>query len=430
MALDPVRAYIRGPGLDFQPSSPEGVNRLVEGWARVLYDFDEYSMKRFLQEEARLTSDQIDAIGTLENLTSRLPLSFLHSFLGRADINPNVQFWELEGGSWRLPYALLDRIQAKGVTVHMNARVTDVWWSRAGEVAPLKAHAAHLPHPPTAERARLKGATAVLRCVTEEGGEDITDFAGDGAPETPVKWFRGDMVILTIPFSATRFVRFHPQLSYGKRRAINELHYDAATKVLLEFSQRWWEFTSQDWEQALNELEEGLPGLGDNKKRRMKHLIRLAREETRTMAEDNFAGGGNVSDNPNRFLYFPSHRVAGSAGGVALASYTWADDARRWDSNSPNDRYQNALRGLMEVHGQRIALFYTGHGATQSWMQNRYALGEAAVFAPGQFTELHPHIPGAEGNLHFAGEHTSLKHAWIEGAIESAVRVALEVNGE
>jgi monoamine oxidase len=32
------------------------------------------------------------------------------------------------------------------------------------------------------------------------------------------------------------------------------------------------------------------------------------------------------------------------------------------------------------------------------------------------------------GPLHFAGEHTSLKHAWIEGAVESAVRAALEVH--
>jgi monoamine oxidase len=29
--------------------------------------------------------------------------------------------------------------------------------------------------------------------------------------------------------------------------------------------------------------------------------------------------------------------------------------------------------------------------------------------------------------VHFAGEHTSLKHAWVEGALESAVRAALEV---
>ena len=29
---------------------------------------------------------------------------------------------------------------------------------------------------------------------------------------------------------------------------------------------------------------------------------------------------------------------------------------------------------------------------------------------------------------HAYGEHTSLKHAWIEGAIESGIRAALEVN--
>jgi monoamine oxidase len=61
-------------------------------------------------------------------------------------------------------------------------------------------------------------------------------------------------------------------------------------------------------------------------------------------------------------------------------------------------------------------------------MQNFYSFGEAAIFAPGQLTELHPHIATPEGPIHFAGEHTSLKHAWIEGAVESAIRVATEVH--
>jgi monoamine oxidase len=60
-------------------------------------------------------------------------------------------------------------------------------------------------------------------------------------------------------------------------------------------------------------------------------------------------------------------------------------------------------------------------------LRNRYAFGEAAVFTPRQFTELQPSIPTPEGPVHFAGEHTSLKHSWIEGALESAVRAALEV---
>ena len=135
-----------------------------------------------------------------------------------------------------------------------------------------------------------------------------------------------------------------------------------------------------------------------------------------------------MTDGPNRFIYYPSHATPGSQGGVVLAVHCWSDDAARWDSQDDDERYANALRGLQDVHGARIAAFFTGRGQTQSWLRNRYACGEAAVFAPGQLTRLHPAIPTPEGPIHFAGEHTSLKHAWIEGALESSIRAALEVN--
>jgi monoamine oxidase len=113
---------------------------------------------------------------------------------------------------------------------------------------------------------------------------------------------------------------------------------------------------------------------------------------------------------------------------VILASYTWADDASRWDSIPSEDRYNFALKGLTELYGKGIKRFFTGFGKTESWMENYYSFGEAAVFTPCQLTTLHPHIPTPEGLVHFAGEHTSLKHAWIEGAIESGVRVAKEIH--
>ena len=48
--------------------------------------------------------------------------------------------------------------------------------------------------------------------------------------------------------------------------------------------------------------------------------------------------------------------------------------------------------------------------------------------APQPLTpELHAAGRTVEGRVHFAGEHTSLKPAWIEGALESAVRVGLEL---
>jgi monoamine oxidase len=205
-------------------------------------------------------------------------------------------------------------------------------------------------------------------------------------------------------------------MSYKKRRAVIELHYDAATKVLLEFSRRWWEFTEDDWKRELDAIKPGL----------------YAHYQSTAGASEPPAvhvfGGGSVSDDPNRFMYNPSHQIGDSKGGVVLASYSWADDAVRWDSLDDDERYPYALRGMQQVYGRRIEAFFTGHGKTQSWVRNRYACGEAAVLTPNQLTQLHPAIGTPEGPLHFAGEHTSLKHAWIEGALESAVRTALEVN--
>ncbi|WP_187405995.1 flavin monoamine oxidase family protein [Microbispora triticiradicis] len=365
-ALDPARDYfsvVRGGDRVDKPL-PE----LVDGWARLLHDFDGYSMYAYLKEHAKLSDEAIDAIGTLENLTSRLPLSFMHTFLTRSLVNPGVTYWEMAGGSGSLPYALEPGLRDE---IRMDRRAMRIDTSGRG----------------------------VRISTVSEAGSTEDEFTRQGRHET----FEGDVAIITVPFSALRHVEIAPALSYAKRRSIMELHYDSATKVLLEFGRRWWEFTEEDWKRELG---------GRYRPGPVTHVT----------------GGGSVCDNANRFMYFPSHPVPGSEGGVVLASYSWADDATRWDSMDDEERYGYALRGLQEVHGDRIAEFYTGHGQTQSWMRNRYAFGEAAVFTPGQMTEIHPAIAVPEGPLHFAGEHTSLKHSWIEGALESAVRVALEVN--
>ena len=62
------------------------------------------------------------------------------------------------------------------------------------------------------------------------------------------------------------------------------------------------------------------------------------------------------------------------------------------------------MDGLAEIYGNGIKRFYTGMGKTESWMQDPYVMGEAAVFAPGQAHALHPHIKDPEGNVFFAGK--------------------------
>ena len=43
------------------------------------------------------------------------------------------------------------------------------------------------------------------------------------------------------------------------------------------------------------------------------------------------------------------------------------------------------------------------------------------MFQAGQQTALQADIVAPEGRIHFAGEHCSLYHAWIQGALESGL---------
>ncbi|MGC5342655.1 FAD-dependent oxidoreductase [Streptomyces sp. AM 4-1-1] len=397
-AFAPVRAEFEGK---------EG-RALVEGWARVVQKYGHWSMFRFLTEAAGLDVRTVDLIGTVENLTSRMHLAFVHSFIGASLISPDTAFFELPDGTATLADALYERVKG---SVRLDRR------------------AARITHGPDG-----------VRVETVSEGRD-----GPIVRET----FTGDEAIITVPFSGLRHIPVTPALSYGKRRAITEIHYDAATKVLLEFSRRWWEFEEADWKRELEAVRPGLyeeyrlgkaPAdgslLGAHPSVPSGHLPpaqRVHYAAYRATARDQpgaagVIGGGSVTDNPNRFMYQPSHPVPGSGGGVVLASYSWADDALKWDSLDDEERYPHALGGVQDVYGQRIEVFYTGVGRTQSWMRDPYAYGEAAVLLPGQHTELFPDVRTVEGPLHFAGCHTSIKPAWIEGAVESAVRTALEVH--
>ncbi|MFE1299659.1 flavin monoamine oxidase family protein [Streptomyces sp. NPDC058731] len=420
--LDPVRDEFSTVGPDGKRVDKPLPER-VRGWARVIQRFGDWSMFRFLTEHAGLDERTVDLVGTLENLTSRLPLSFVHSFIGSSLISPDTAFWELEGGTAVLPDALLERVREE---VRFDRRVTRIEYydpDRAG------GDAAHV---------RRGGPRVWVDTVSE----------GRGGPVVREQ-FTADAAVVTVPFSGLRHVQVSPPMSYPKRRAVTELHYDCATKVLLEFSRRWWEFDESDWKRELDRVEPGLydayrtgrtPGdgrlLGAHPSVPPGHITpgqRVHYAANRAVTRDqpeavDVIGGGSVSDNANRFMYHPSHPVPGSAGGVVLASYSWADDALRWDSLDDDARYPHALCGLQEVYGQRIEVFYTGAGRTQSWLRDPYAYGEASVLLPGQHTELLPSIPAPEGPLHFAGDHTSVKPAWIEGALESAVRAALEVH--
>ncbi|MFI9508058.1 FAD-dependent oxidoreductase [Nocardia sp. NPDC052566] len=326
------------------------IERQVDDWTELLHTYENHSLRSYLMEQ-NWSKECLAAIGTLENLTARLRHSVVFPLVDHTLIPSDATYWELVGGTASLTDAMARRL---GPAILLGKRMTRLEQTEHG----------------------------VRVWTTAETGDE----ASDGRPADPVESFDADYAIVAIPLTAARFCAFDPPLSYDKRRAIIELHHDAATKVLLEFRTRFW--------------EQGPGG---------------------------FRGGRCATDSPNRSLYFPSH-VENSDGGVVLASYTFADDAMRWDSLTEGERIHFALAGMRELFGPRVDTEFTGVGFTQSWARARYALGEAAMPLPGQLHEHHLAARSIEGRIHFAGDHTSLDTAWIEGALESGVRAALEVH--
>jgi monoamine oxidase len=196
---------------------------------------------------------------------------------------------------------------------------------------------------------------------------------------------RGDYAICTLPFSVLRHVEISPRFSREKQRAIRQLNYSESTKILFQVRHRFWE------------------------------------------TEDGIVGGTTATDLPIRRMVYPSHPPAdGGDRAVLLASYTWSQDATRWAAMDPETRLEQALDDVAQIHPSVREAFEGG--ASHAWSTDPFAAGAFALFAPGQQTQLQADIVQPEGRVHFAGEHCSLHHAWIQGALESGIRAARDIH--
>lgn len=196
------------------------------------------------------------------------------------------------------------------------------------------------------------------------------------------QYLTGDYAIISTPFAVLRHIEVLQPYSRGKQRAIRELNYDASVKIFLQCKRRFWE------------------------------------------TDDGIMGGASVTDLAIRSLYYPDHGSE-TGRGVLLASYTWAEDAERWASLDPRDRITEALEDVAQIHPQVTDEFEVG--TSKVWHEDEFAGGAFALFEPGQQTHLYADIIKPEGRIHFAGEHASLTHRWIQGAVESGLRAADEI---
>ncbi|HNP64230.1 MAG TPA: FAD-dependent oxidoreductase [Woeseiaceae bacterium] len=189
--------------------------------------------------------------------------------------------------------------------------------------------------------------------------------------------FHARFVVAAIPFTALRSVHIKPTLPVTQQQAIDELSYNATLQVHLLVSE---------------------PYSGQNPP-----SVWSDRDIERVMATSK-DGSGDVTN-----------------------AVIWIDgsNARRLSQLPPEDRD----RVIMDDF---FTMYPDARGKVQlqrvvDWVNDPYAGGAWADWAPGQISEFINVMSKPHKRLHFAGEHTAVSNPGMEGAMESGERAANEV---
>ena len=191
-------------------------------------------------------------------------------------------------------------------------------------------------------------------------------------------------------------------LNWGVKQGIRSLGYGASCKVGIRFKNHWW----------------------------------------RQGQFNIHKGGVAKTDLPLRCCVYPSYNFKDDADrpGVLLVSYTWSQEAQRLGAlinrNSPEgeSRLKDVLlHDLAKLHARSkdqanyeqvlkiLEDSYVDHHA-YDWYADPVSVGAFAYFGPGQFSSLYKWITRGGGKHIVIGEAASAHHAWVVGALESAVR--------
>ncbi|XP_042344547.1 L-amino-acid oxidase-like [Plectropomus leopardus] len=314
------------------------------GCFAALRKYDHYSLKEYLKEEAGLSSEAIRMIGDLLNEKSIMFTAVSEMLYEQSDINDMVQYKEVVGGMDLFPTAFLPFLSDTDIL--LNSKVKHISHSDSGVI------------------------------VSYQTGQQssLTDLFADA-------------VLVTTTAKAALYIDFVPPFPIKKLEALRGVHYDSSTKIILTFSEKFWE-------------------------------------------RDGIRGGKSITDGPSRFIYYPSHSFpANESIGVLLASYTWSDESLLFLGVSDEDLKELTLRDLVKIHGEHVRSLCTGV-VVKRWAADPHSLGAFALFTPYQSSEYAKELFRNEGRVHFAGEHTALPHAWIESSIKSAIRAATCINNQ
>lgn len=216
--------------------------------------------------------------------------------------------------------------------------------------------------------------TPVMRIEHDTHGVRVV-FVQFGASQEMM----ADYAICAIPFSTLKKIEVVPSFSPEKQRAIVELSYTSVARVLLQSRNKFW-------------VHEGLSGEA-------------------------------YTDLPVILVAEATSNQQGPRG-ILFANMTGAQ-ARRVAAMREPERISFTVQTTEELF-PGIGEHFEG-GISKCWDEDEWARGGYAWFKPGQMISLMPSIARPEGRVHFAGEHTSAWPGFMQGALESGVRTAREI---
>ncbi|MDR7077255.1 monoamine oxidase [Neobacillus niacini] len=194
-----------------------------------------------------------------------------------------------------------------------------------------------------------------------------------------------DKVILAIPFSILRMIDYEDaSFRQLKKAAIEELEMGVNTKLHVQFVKRFW-----------NEL-------GNN--------------------GETFTDAGSQQT-------FESTRAQQGTPGI-LCNFTGDETAAKQIASTNEElneivkKFLDKLNLVMPESHQ----YWNGLATVDHWLSNQWTQGSYSYWKVGQFTKFAGIAGEREGNIFFAGEHTSIKYpGYLNGAVESGERAAQEI---
>ena len=185
--------------------------------------------------------------------------------------------------------------------------------------------------------------------------------------------------VLALPASILKNIDINPSFSIEKTNCIHNQQYGHAMKIAMQYRQRFWNYK-------------------------------------------NSIGQRVFTDTPLRRIYHFSIDQPGPRG--ILLTFTSGEDAKKIGRFNENRRMKVAQNTCKNIWPE--APKYWENGITKYWNEDPFIKASYSLAGVGQkgYREI---LAKSEGPVHFAGEHTALHRASMNGAIESGLRVAQEV---